>query len=154
MTQCLLCVGAQRYMREESSDVRELFALMERMLEYDPDERVGLSESLEHPFFTVLPDALLLHRRNPPPAAASSSPPAGAASTSTPGAKCAQSPSQSQSAQQSQCAGNCASASNNQIAPMLAITPTTAGSSLSSLSASATGTPTAGLLYGSLGTRV
>ena len=137
--------GAQRYMREESSDVRELFALMERMLEYDPDERVGLSESLEHPFFTVLPDELLLHRRNPPPAAAaatSSSPPAGA--------KCAQS--------QSQCVGSCASAShtNNQstTAPLLALTPTTAGSSLSSLSASAAGTPAAGLLYGSIGTRV
>lgn len=144
---CVLFCAVQRYMREESSDVRELFALMERMLEYDPDERIGLSESLEQPFFAVLPEALLLHRRNPPPAAVSSSPTSAAAGS---GSKA--SAHNLQSTLQTIVAGG--GVSHNQNAPLLALTPSTAGSALSSMSTSAASTPTTGLVYGSLGTRV
>uniref|UniRef100_A0A1I8JNS0 Protein kinase domain-containing protein n=1 Tax=Macrostomum lignano TaxID=282301 RepID=A0A1I8JNS0_9PLAT len=44
-----------RYMRDETPDTRDLFDLMLRMLEYEPEDRVTLSAALEHAFFKSIP---------------------------------------------------------------------------------------------------
>jgi len=41
-------------MASEVSDHRQLFDLIERMLEYDCDERIALSDALRHPYFAKL----------------------------------------------------------------------------------------------------
>uniref|UniRef100_A0A1I8GYC3 Protein kinase domain-containing protein n=1 Tax=Macrostomum lignano TaxID=282301 RepID=A0A1I8GYC3_9PLAT len=49
------CKPLHRYMRDETPDTRDLFDLMLRMLEYEPEDRVTLSAALEHAFFKSIP---------------------------------------------------------------------------------------------------
>ena len=44
----------QRYLAVDKPDHRALFDLMERMLEYDPSQRISMAEALRHPFFDSL----------------------------------------------------------------------------------------------------
>lgn len=45
----------QRYMLSDSDEHRQLFDLIEKMLEYDPQHRMTAEESLKHTFFDKLP---------------------------------------------------------------------------------------------------
>ena len=45
---------AQRYMSADSSDHRQLFDLIERMLEYDPSDRIALVDAIRHPYYAKL----------------------------------------------------------------------------------------------------
>ncbi|CAB0010433.1 unnamed protein product [Nesidiocoris tenuis] len=49
------CKPLNRYMLSDDEDHRHLFNLIQRMLEYDPAERITLSEALRHPFFDKIP---------------------------------------------------------------------------------------------------
>ncbi|XP_074655990.1 serine/threonine-protein kinase Doa-like isoform X3 [Tubulanus polymorphus] len=49
------CKPFYRYMMNDSKEHRNLFDLIEKMLEYDPSQRLSLDESLQHPFFDPLP---------------------------------------------------------------------------------------------------
>ncbi|PAA93865.1 hypothetical protein BOX15_Mlig021322g1 [Macrostomum lignano] len=60
------CRPLYRYMKDESQDTRDLFDLMLRMLEYEPDERIQLEAALDHQFFQSLPPACLRHVAKPP----------------------------------------------------------------------------------------
>merc|ERR1719334_163170 len=51
------CKPLRRYMQSESEEHRQLFALMERMLEYDPTRRVTLAEAMHDEFFAALTPA-------------------------------------------------------------------------------------------------
>jgi len=42
-------------MTSDTSDHRQLFDLIERMLEYDCDDRIALCDALRHPYFAKLP---------------------------------------------------------------------------------------------------
>jgi len=42
-------------MTSDTSDHRQLFDLVERMLEYDCDDRIALGDALRHPYFAKLP---------------------------------------------------------------------------------------------------
>jgi len=44
----------QRYISTDSEEHRQLFDLIEKMLEYEPTHRICLSESLHHPYFDRL----------------------------------------------------------------------------------------------------
>lgn len=41
-------------MMGDSDDHRQLFDLIEKMLEYDPSQRIRLYDALKHPFFDKL----------------------------------------------------------------------------------------------------
>jgi len=41
-------------MMSDTSDHRQLFDLIERMLEYDCDDRMALGDALRHPYFAKL----------------------------------------------------------------------------------------------------
>ena len=41
-------------MSADSSDHRQLFDLIERMLEYDPGERMSMVDAVRHPYFAKL----------------------------------------------------------------------------------------------------
>lgn len=49
-----ICKPLYRYMTSEASEHRQLFDLIERMLEYDPADRMVLSDALRHPYFAKL----------------------------------------------------------------------------------------------------
>ena len=44
----------QRYLAVDKPDHRELFDLMERMLDYDPSQRLTMADALRHKFFDGL----------------------------------------------------------------------------------------------------
>jgi len=46
-----MCKPLKRYRMSDSEDHVLLFDLVQRMLEYDPNDRITLSEALRHPFF-------------------------------------------------------------------------------------------------------
>lgn len=48
------CKPLYRYMMSDGEDHRQLFDLIEKMLEYDPSRRINMAESLRHPFFDKL----------------------------------------------------------------------------------------------------
>lgn len=56
----------QRYMKKEDEETKQLFDLIGRMLEYDPVERITLSEALQHPYFTT-PNDLIEERQSASP---------------------------------------------------------------------------------------
>jgi len=45
-------------MTADSSDHRQLFDLVERMLEYDCDDRMVLGDALRHPYFAKIHSSL------------------------------------------------------------------------------------------------
>lgn len=45
----------QRYKVADDEEHAQLFDLMERMLEYDPSQRICLGDALRHPFFEKIP---------------------------------------------------------------------------------------------------
>uniref|UniRef100_A0A1S4JQV7 dual-specificity kinase n=1 Tax=Culex quinquefasciatus TaxID=7176 RepID=A0A1S4JQV7_CULQU len=55
------CKPLHRYVLAETPDHLQLFDIIRRMLEYDPANRITLSEALRHPFFAKLPAAQRLH---------------------------------------------------------------------------------------------
>ena len=66
-----LCIATvvQRYIGPDIDDNRQLFDLIEKMLEYEPAQRIHLSEAVsQHPFFHW--------QRNPPPTSPCPSKPA------------------------------------------------------------------------------
>ncbi|XP_046397875.1 dual specificity protein kinase CLK2 isoform X5 [Ischnura elegans] len=54
------CKPLRRYQGVEDDEHRQLFELVERMLEYEPSQRITLSQALRHPFFDALPSHLRL----------------------------------------------------------------------------------------------
>ncbi|XP_071375917.1 dual specificity protein kinase CLK4-like [Centroberyx affinis] len=46
------CKPLKQYMMSQSEDHRELFDLIEKMMEYDPAKRLSLDQALRHPFFS------------------------------------------------------------------------------------------------------
>ncbi|XP_055616077.1 uncharacterized protein LOC129762119 isoform X2 [Toxorhynchites rutilus septentrionalis] len=57
------CKPLHRYVLAETPDHLQLFDIIRRMLEYDPANRIALSEALRHPFFAKLPLAQRLHEK-------------------------------------------------------------------------------------------
>lgn len=56
----------QRYMQNQDAETDAMFDLIDRMLCYEPDQRIKLSEALDHKFFDTLPDSQRLdHARRP-----------------------------------------------------------------------------------------
>jgi CDC-like kinase len=51
----------QRYQSSDEEIHTQLFDLISRMLEYEPQSRMTLNEALDHPFFSTLPMEHLLH---------------------------------------------------------------------------------------------
>ncbi|XP_012283053.1 dual specificity protein kinase CLK2 isoform X1 [Orussus abietinus] len=49
------CKPLHRYMLSDEEEHRQLFDLMQRMLEYEPAQRITLKDALAHPFFEALP---------------------------------------------------------------------------------------------------
>lgn len=49
-------------MRDDHEDTVLLFSLIEDMLEYDPERRISLSKTLDHPYFEKLKPDEQLHR--------------------------------------------------------------------------------------------
>lgn len=52
---------AQRCMLSDDEEHRQLFDLVQKMLEYEPSQRITLKDALAHSFF----DALPAHQRLP-----------------------------------------------------------------------------------------
>ncbi|KAK9505258.1 hypothetical protein O3M35_009349 [Rhynocoris fuscipes] len=50
------CKPIRRYQTSDDEDHRLLFDLIQRMLEYDPTDRITLAEALRHPFFDKIPE--------------------------------------------------------------------------------------------------
>lgn len=48
------CKPLRRYMLSDEEEHRQLINLIEQMLEYEPDRRLSLAKSIEHPFFDAL----------------------------------------------------------------------------------------------------
>ncbi|XP_012215877.1 dual specificity protein kinase CLK2 isoform X5 [Linepithema humile] len=63
------CKPLHRYMLSDDEEHRQLFDLVQRMLEYEPSQRVTLKDALTHPFFDALPAS----QRLPDPRAAGDS---------------------------------------------------------------------------------
>ncbi|KAI5750060.1 hypothetical protein M8J76_012526 [Diaphorina citri] len=62
------CKPLHRYMASDDEEHRQLFDLISKMLEYEPSERISLSEALRHPFFDKLPSSVRVHAQsNEPP---------------------------------------------------------------------------------------
>jgi CDC-like kinase len=60
------CQPLKRYFlggSSENEDMRNLYDLLSKLLEYEPAKRIGLREALNHPFFDRLPAHYLLHGR-------------------------------------------------------------------------------------------
>lgn len=55
------CKPLHRYMSADDDDHRLLFDLIGKMLDYEPTERITLSEALRHPFFDKLSSSERLH---------------------------------------------------------------------------------------------
>ncbi|PAA57323.1 hypothetical protein BOX15_Mlig016980g2 [Macrostomum lignano] len=55
------CRPLHRYLRDETVDSRNLLDLMQRMLEFEPEERTTLKVALHHPFFASIPPESVLH---------------------------------------------------------------------------------------------
>jgi CDC-like kinase len=55
------CKPFHRYMMSEDEDHRQLFDLISRMLEYEPTQRITLTDALDHQFFCKLPLEYRLH---------------------------------------------------------------------------------------------
>ncbi|KAH7728278.1 Protein kinase [Aphelenchoides avenae] len=49
------CKPLHRYMQSNEAEHRELFDLVQRMLEYEPSQRITLAEALKHPYFERMP---------------------------------------------------------------------------------------------------
>jgi len=49
-----MCKPLYRYMMGDGEEHRQLFDLIEKMLEYDPTQRIRLYDALKHPFFDKL----------------------------------------------------------------------------------------------------
>lgn len=49
------CKPLHRYLLSEEDEHKQLFDLIQRMLEYEPSQRITLKDSLSHPFFDLLP---------------------------------------------------------------------------------------------------
>ncbi|GBP14976.1 hypothetical protein EVAR_6626_1 [Eumeta japonica] len=49
------CKPLLRYMQSNGEEHRQLFDLIARMLEYEPNQRITLRDALKHPFFNKLP---------------------------------------------------------------------------------------------------
>lgn len=49
-----MCQPLYRYMNCDGADHRQLFDLIEKMLEYDPAGRISLADAINHPFFAKL----------------------------------------------------------------------------------------------------
>ena len=45
-------------MKKDDEETKQLFDLIGRMLEYDPVERITLTEALQHPYFTMSDDLI------------------------------------------------------------------------------------------------
>lgn len=45
----------QRYKQSDEPDHNNLFDLIQKMLEYEPSERITLREAMRHPFFEKIP---------------------------------------------------------------------------------------------------
>ncbi|XP_019698901.1 dual specificity protein kinase CLK2 [Harpegnathos saltator] len=63
------CKPLHRYMLSDDEEHRQLFDLVQRMLEYEPSQRITLKDSLTHSFFDALPAS----QRLPDPRAAGDS---------------------------------------------------------------------------------
>nr|XP_033322405.1 serine/threonine-protein kinase Doa isoform X3 [Megalopta genalis] len=63
------CKPLLRCMPSDDEEHRQLFNLIQKMLEYEPSQRIVLKDALAHPFF----DALPAHQRLPDPRAAGDS---------------------------------------------------------------------------------
>ncbi|KYN17665.1 Serine/threonine-protein kinase Doa [Trachymyrmex cornetzi] len=63
------CKPLHRYMLSDDEEHRQLFDLVQRMLEYEPSQRITLKDALTHPFFDALPAS----QRLPDPRAAGDS---------------------------------------------------------------------------------
>ncbi|XP_018318083.1 dual specificity protein kinase CLK2 isoform X3 [Mycetomoellerius zeteki] len=63
------CKPLHRYMLSDDEDHRQLFDLIQRMLEYEPSQRITLKDALTHSFFDALPAS----QRLPDPRAAGDS---------------------------------------------------------------------------------
>lgn len=50
------CKRLWRYLQSDDEEHREMFDLIEKMLAYEPKERISLAEALNHRFFASLPD--------------------------------------------------------------------------------------------------
>jgi len=48
------CKPLKRYMQTNDAEHAQLFDLIQRMLEYEPTQRITLKEALRHPFFRPL----------------------------------------------------------------------------------------------------
>lgn len=59
----------QRYMLSDDEEHRQLFDLIQKMLDYEPSQRITLKDALSHPFFDDLP----AHQRLTDPRAAGDS---------------------------------------------------------------------------------
>ncbi|XP_011688112.1 PREDICTED: probable serine/threonine-protein kinase clkA isoform X2 [Wasmannia auropunctata] len=63
------CKALHRYILSDEEEHRQLFNLIQRMLEYEPSQRITLKDALTHPFFDALPAS----QRLPDPRAAGDS---------------------------------------------------------------------------------
>ncbi|XP_020291528.1 probable serine/threonine-protein kinase clkA isoform X1 [Pseudomyrmex gracilis] len=63
------CKPLHRYMLSDDEEHRQLFDLIQRMLDYEPSQRITLKDALMHPFFDALPAS----QRLPDPRAAGDS---------------------------------------------------------------------------------
>lgn len=54
------CKPLRRYQVSDEEDHVLLFDLIHRMLEYEPSQRISLTEALKHPFFDKIPPHLRL----------------------------------------------------------------------------------------------
>ena len=52
-------------MRTDDEETMELFDLIEKMLEYEPEKRLKLSQAMDHPYFERLRPEEKLHRLVP-----------------------------------------------------------------------------------------
>ncbi|KAI1720423.1 protein kinase domain-containing protein [Ditylenchus destructor] len=58
------CKPLLRYIQSNDEEHRELFDLIQRMLEYEPTQRIALADALDHPYFKRLPAELRMDHRN------------------------------------------------------------------------------------------
>ena len=65
----LISIFLQRYMLNDDEENRQLFDLIQKMLDYEPSQRITLKDALTHPFFDELP----AHQRLTDPRAAGDS---------------------------------------------------------------------------------
>ena len=61
-----ISVPFQRYLQGDTDEHRQLFDLIEKLLEYDPLHRITLKEAIKHPFFEKLPAEQKVCSGHPP----------------------------------------------------------------------------------------